>query len=551
MVDRGEERKARAYLNTVVRQAERELERFLVELEKVKGDYTAKKTEKEKLLGYRRRPQERTRTADPRSRPRRAGDRTEGRPLRRAAALVLSKPMAFLRGLPGIDIMPPTKIQQISLPELTINYNFKEVPRYDRCTTCHQGIDRHRLRQGRPRRGDGRRSSRSHPFLTTGATTIDPARQGGHGRALSRRQRSAPDQQLRLHDLPRRPGVGDRLHLRLAHARHARSRPKSGKKKHDWHEIHHWDYPMLPKRFIESSCLKCHHQVTDVPQAKKLQAGYQRIVKYGCTGCHTIGGEGSFGPDLTDERQVGPNLTHIASKDYQGLGAQVDHQSPRVPARFADAAVLRVTNNDGQEDWPKNYAEIHAITHYLFAKSTPPADFVDPPAKTDPAKGKELFLQKGCLACHQHRPYEPASIQVADRETANPAYKPDPAKTYDPKGFPAAVQEYAQADFGPNLSNIAAKFQSQPAGLKWLVQLDRSAREVPPQEPDAQPPALIQDAADIAGWILSVPARMARQGRRAAVDSREVKAAVDELVKLYVSKAAASRTPTASRSPCR
>ena len=63
---------------------------------------------------------------------------------------------------------------------------------------------------------------------------------------------------------------------------------------------------MLPERFIESSCLKCHHQVTDVPQAKKLQAGYQRIVKYGCTGCHTIGGEGSFGPDLTDERPGRP-----------------------------------------------------------------------------------------------------------------------------------------------------------------------------------------------------------------------------------------------------
>ena len=54
---------------------------------------------------------------------------------------LVQPPMAF-RGLPGIDLMPPTKIQQISLPELTINYNFKEVPRYDRCTTCHQGIDR-------------------------------------------------------------------------------------------------------------------------------------------------------------------------------------------------------------------------------------------------------------------------------------------------------------------------------------------------------------------------------------------------------------------------
>ena len=47
-----------------------------------------------------------------------------------------------------------------------------------------------------------------------------------------------------------------------------------------------------------------------------------------------------------------------------------------------------LTNNGAKEDWPKNYAEIHAITHYLYAKSTPPADFVDPPAKTDPARGQ-------------------------------------------------------------------------------------------------------------------------------------------------------------------
>src|SRR5439155_23284115 len=67
-------------------------------------------------------------------------------------------------------------------------------------------------------------------------------------------------------------------------------------------------------RFLEASCLKCHHLVTDIPQARKVQAGYQRIVKYGCTGCHTIGGEGSFGPDLTDARPVGPNLAHLGAK---------------------------------------------------------------------------------------------------------------------------------------------------------------------------------------------------------------------------------------------
>ena len=98
---------------------------------------------------------------------------------------------------------------------------------------------------------------------------------------------------------------------------------------------------MLPKRFVESSCLKCHHEVTDVPQAKKLQAGYQRIVKYGCTGCHTIGGEGSFGPDLTDEPPGRAEPLARGVEGLEGMGPQVDHRPARLPARLADAPVLR------------------------------------------------------------------------------------------------------------------------------------------------------------------------------------------------------------------
>ena len=108
--------------------------------------------------GQRRRARKGEGTAHARGRPREAGDRTERRSLRWPAALV-QQPMAFLRSLPGIDLVPPTKIQQLSLPELTINYNFKEVPRYDRCQTCHQGIDRDRVREGRRRQGDARASS--------------------------------------------------------------------------------------------------------------------------------------------------------------------------------------------------------------------------------------------------------------------------------------------------------------------------------------------------------------------------------------------------------
>ena len=36
----------------------------------------------------------------------------------------------------------PLKVEQIWLPKLTINNNFRDVARFDRCTTCHQAIDR-------------------------------------------------------------------------------------------------------------------------------------------------------------------------------------------------------------------------------------------------------------------------------------------------------------------------------------------------------------------------------------------------------------------------
>src|SRR5579883_30486 len=48
------------------------------------------------------------------------------------------------RRLPILDAFEsPTKIKQLWLPELTIDYGgFKDVPRYDRCISCHLGIDR-------------------------------------------------------------------------------------------------------------------------------------------------------------------------------------------------------------------------------------------------------------------------------------------------------------------------------------------------------------------------------------------------------------------------
>ena len=48
-----------------------------------------------------------------------------------------------VRRLPFVDALGKSlAIEQFWLPDLTINYNFRQVARFDRCTTCHQGIDK-------------------------------------------------------------------------------------------------------------------------------------------------------------------------------------------------------------------------------------------------------------------------------------------------------------------------------------------------------------------------------------------------------------------------
>src|SRR5207302_7169960 len=89
--------------------------------------------------------------------------------------------------------------------------------------------------------------------------------------------------------------------------------------------------------------------------------------------------------------------------------------------------------------------------------------------------------QKGCMACHAHKPYDESDVQPSDRVERNPKYKPDAAATFAPGGFPESVRHYARADFGPNLSNIAAKFQSHGQGYKWLANWIRAPESYHPK----------------------------------------------------------------------
>ncbi|MFM7150661.1 MAG: c-type cytochrome, partial [Gemmataceae bacterium] len=166
---------------------------------------------------------------------------------------------------------------------------------------------------------------------------------------------------------------------------------------------------MLSHRFIESSCLKCHHQVTDLvrqgvkEEAPKLLKGYELAREHGCFGCHEIQGMKNgrpVGPDMrlepspalewldSEERQkalsdpsnppgtyrkVGPSLRRLAEKTNMDWTVQwiLDPRGFRADTRMPHFYNLS-TNAPGvlpedQKEFPS--AEIQAMSHYLIQES--------------------------------------------------------------------------------------------------------------------------------------------------------------------------------------
>jgi cytochrome c2 len=370
---------------------------------------------------------------------------------------------------------------------------------------------------------------------------------------------------------------------------------------------------MLPERFQESSCLKCHHQVVELetsPQfgnsAPKLMKGYHTIETFGCFGCHEVNGfagQQSIGPDLRLEpnwfaaalqikadavpllggradkgptgaagaavaEQPGPEteaatgLDEPAAKSLERIVELADHiaDSPfesdaerdelrtllladeslkesRLSGRthaladeLADVAhpgrfrkvgpSLRYLNNKTDADWiaywteqPSRFrpttrmpqffhltnqddpaagryqpAEIQAITAYLLSKSEQqPFDYLAPAAdyKPDADRGKKLFSERGCLACHSHSEFPGIAKDFGPKlDTVHAKLK-----DYDP-----AAENFTQSDaFG-----WLYTWLRDPQRYHKRSRMPNLYLETYPSDDGSQ---TIDPAADIAAWL--------------------------------------------------
>jgi mono/diheme cytochrome c family protein len=147
-----------------------------------------------------------------------------------------------------------------------------------------------------------------------------------------------------------------------------------------------WEQPILPAKYIESSCGECHR--APLPGAPQLNQGRHLLSHYGCVHCHTVKLPDGEILKPTDDP---PSLEHIADKTTrQWIYAWL--KDPQAYASTTTMPNFKLSDDDARD-----------VSAFLIANSAPlPGDTTTLSAKasTDPAAGATLYGESFCSSCH-------------------------------------------------------------------------------------------------------------------------------------------------------
>ena len=311
-------------------------------------------------------------------------------------------PVWALRNAPFMDFLDPTiKIRQYVINNSQNDFYFQQMPKIDRCTTCHVFIDK-------PGYEDQANPYKTHPnvgTLAVGVNSAHPVKDFGctscHG------------------------GVGDRVNdfNSPAHIPQNAEQAKEWKEKYHWHEPHKVPQPMIPLQHTQGQCMKCHTGEERIPMADTLNSGRELVENYGCYACHKI--EGWQHLD-----KPGPSLKKVTAKIYKKefiknwiWAPRAFNKRARMPQFFDQP------NNSTPEFREKNIAEVNAMTEYITrtAKDYKPFQRY---AGGDKSNGKALIETIGCVGCHSVEGINPELNEKVNSRRApyltNLASKVDP-----------------------------------------------------------------------------------------------------------------------------
>lgn len=310
-------------------------------------------------------------------------------------------PLFYFRNAMLLDFLAPTiQIQKVVLKNLPEDLYFARTMRVDSCMTCHQAIDKKGFE-------DAPEPFRTHPNLDLymGSTSPHPMDKVGcticHG------------------------GMGPAVSFNgCAHVPNDETEGKLWAKKYGWTYPEGVQSIMVPLKFTEGSCLKCHGNQEYVNFAPKLNRGRELMVTRGCIGCHKVKG-------LEGLTKAGPELYRVKGKLTKEFvlkwvwSPKTYNPAAKMPSFFNQ-------DNNNAKDFPdayaRNKAEVNAVVDYIFDK----AEDYHPNQAAPPgsvAAGKKLFKEVGCLACHgiddvtsHHADFAPDLSSIGSKLSANFIY---------------------------------------------------------------------------------------------------------------------------------
>ena len=206
-------------------------------------------------------------------------------------------------------------------------------------------------------------------------------------------------------------------------------------------EAHHSEMageePVLPARYMESSCGQCHQEPLE--GTPKLNKGRVILSRYGCVSCHSVVLPDGSKMEASDNP---PPLTHIGDKTTR----EWIYAWLKDPTSYSASATMPNFNLSD--------ADASDISAYLIAKSVPqPGDQIATSTlghgpEPDPAAGASLYGESFCASCHA---------------TQN------------------AAGNLVGGDLGPELTNVGTKVKPE-----WLAAWMRDPQKYDPSTPMPQ-----------------------------------------------------------------
>jgi len=155
-------------------------------------------------------------------------------------------------------------------------------------------------------------------------------------------------------------------------------------KAHGYEE--NWPLPRVPSRFVQGLCLGCHETPFRLEGAEKAEQGRVLFVEHGCHGCHAA--------------RTTENLPRM-STPFAGIGTKV-FKPQWMYQWIKDPAAVRPRTR--MPTFRLKDEEVIHIVAYLSGQEKMPKGLAPYDRKQASYRnGKDLFSEKGCVACHSDK----------------------------------------------------------------------------------------------------------------------------------------------------